>query len=255
MVLITPLLARLASAILLLPLDVIEQELPMLAPLPGWAEFQHRQLVDRLLRKCWNEEDGFEIHDDEWSIDGMNPTSKDSFRPSTYGEITLRGARQLFHYMELTNKQTSDVVFMDWGSGTGKLVAQACLEMDQVERAVGIELSKFRHQAAVRSIERLIQELPVQDQTKINQRLHVQQSDLCEYDSSDATHVYISSLCFPTEMMHQLEVKLTKHSQLRCVASLRKFPTLSIIPQVHYVEMSWSRPKGVPVYFYFVGET
>lgn len=266
MIIFSNLFARVVSAILLVPTDVIEREMPMMTPLPMWgsrSQYNRRNWVDGLLAKCWNEKDGFEIsHHDDWSISENDSTMMSygfCFKPSTYGEITSTGARQLFYHMGLlTNEElssSSSVVFMDWGSGTGKLVAQACLELDHITRAIGIEFSKSRHDVACLSKEKLIQAILLDDPrmgTMVDQRLQLQHGDFFNYDTSDATHVYISSLCFPPEMMQRLEQKICNpSSHLECVASLRKFPTLSILPQVHYVEMSWTRPKGVPVYFYF----
>ena len=57
--------------------------------------------------------------------------------PSTYGEVTTLGARQLFYYMGMTTKerdhppthQPDTIVFCDLGMGRGKLVVQAFLEL------------------------------------------------------------------------------------------------------------------------------
>lgn len=97
-------------------------------------------------------------------------------KPSTYGEITPLGARQLFGAMGLYDynrnrcrnrkRQHSDsdaddddgAHFYDLGSGTGKLVAQAVFELSSpllgkttLKKATGIELSPSRHKVAIQS--------------------------------------------------------------------------------------------------------
>lgn len=289
------LLARLASAILLIPTDVIEQQmLPMMAPLPkSWSEYHHRHWVDACMEECWeNANAGYEVQAlDEWLVNGGNwdamsssdekgnneKSSPSSFRPSTYGEITAVGARQLFYHMELIattsrrtrsteNNKKDPVVFMDWGSGTGKLVGQAFLDnfylYDEtktmvLDRCVGIELSPSRHEAAVAAKSKLLELLvllaadePAAARMKVQRQLEFQQGDLFLEDTTDATHVYLSSLCFTPDMMQRLQDKLlADHDQLKWVASLRKFPSLAVT-KVEYLEMSWSRPRGVAVYFY-----
>jgi hypothetical protein len=102
------LLTRLASAILLTPTDVIEQALPMMAPLPkSWKGGEHRQWAIQVMNEYWNNTSGYEVQaSDDWIVNngggddscGGDETSTDdvppapSFRPSTYGEITADGA-------------------------------------------------------------------------------------------------------------------------------------------------------------------
>ena len=61
----------------------------------------------------------------------------------TYGEMTRLGFRQLARRVELSPKD----VFVDCGSGTGRLVLQAATEYG-VRRSIGVELSSTRHQVA-----------------------------------------------------------------------------------------------------------
>lgn len=302
MIVVSSFVARIASAILLVPTDVVEQELPMMEPLPrSWNEWKHRMWVDSILEKYWNEIDGYQIQAyDEWLVDKNGREWKQKhrskqqqenfqFRPSVYGEITSLGARQLFHHMELTTTKSSvdfgddttsrdeasSVVFMDWGSGTGKLIAQACLELSdlspsfdndptktkrRLDQAIGIELALSRHELALVSKTHLLTgslvDLDDAQAEWLRSAMQFRQGDLLKDDSTTkATHVYISSLCFTPDMMHHLEEKIASgHDRLEWVATLRQLPNSSIIPQVHYIEMSWSRPKGTAVYFYHFGK-
>jgi SAM-dependent methyltransferase len=188
-------------------------------------------------------------------------------KPSTYGEITPLGARQLFGAMGLYDynrsryryrkSQHSDsdaddadddggVHFYDLGSGTGKLVAQAVLELSSpllgkttLKKATGIELSPSRHKSAIQSKQNTLNTLGNTKKLKslfssssssssgqqyeyniynatanniindnINNRLELIQGDLFDIDLSTATHIYIASLCFPDNLMLKLEERL-----------------------------------------------
>ena len=62
----------------------------------------------------------------------------------TYGEVTPLGFRDLCERIDLH----SDDIFVDCGSGTGRLVIQAVQEYG-VRMGIGVELSRGRHNAAL----------------------------------------------------------------------------------------------------------
>ena len=239
----------------------------MIAPFPGTIqEFQNRIEVDKILEECWKNSDaGYEVQpSDEWIVnnqlqqqrggDYYDILENESFdesstamtarrRPSTYGEITPLGARQLFGAMGLldcpriqlqqSREHKRPVHFFDLGSGTGKLVGQVVLELPpgNIERATGIELSPSRHESAVQAkgvLQRLLgtefrserfrfdrddrmKAVSLSEET-INRfssdNLELLQGDLFEVDLSTATHIYVASLCFPQNLMVRLEEKL-----------------------------------------------
>jgi len=246
----------------------------MIAPLPGTlGEIRKRNLVDNILDECWkNPNAGYQVQPtDEWivnnqQLDGEDPfdiLERDKFdgntyndesidtdsrwKPSTYGEITPLGARQLFVAMELTdsspvNNEGSSgqgpAHFFDLGSGTGKLVGQVVLELPHeiVGKATGIELSPSRHESAIRAREALFQwprrsnnaadlsdmiqmdsedgdnsyDFSVSEESIIRStnKLELLEGDLFDVDLSTATHVYVASLCFPENLMLRLENRL-----------------------------------------------
>ena len=251
------LLARIAGAVLLCPPDVIERSLPMVAPLPSsFSELRHRQIVDQILEECWGVGDGFEIQlNDEWIVNGDLINGPDLYRPSTYGEITPLGARQLFAQMGMT-ATLSEVFFIDLGSGAGKLVAQANLELKHLKRAVGVELAPSRHQAALTAQTKLLKKASSLSLDRpLSSKLELIEADLLQANFSQATHIYVSSLCFTADMMKQLEKKLkTEAPKLECVASLQKFQGMGKA-MVSFIEMSWTKPTGSTVYFYRPNDT
>ena len=197
-------------------------------------------------------------------------------KPGTYGEVTTIGARQLFYHMGIsgteapTDKEDEPIVFMDLGSGVGKLVVQAYMELPRVSRAVGVELAPLRHQQALvawKELEFSAQEIRTarEDATEVREAtLELLEGDIFETDVSKATHIYISSLCFSENMMHRLAAKLEKEApKLQCVATLKALPpsfrrkgvrdrvsyevvmkTLGMIERTEYVEMSWTKHAG-----------
>ena len=204
-------------------------------------------------------------------------------KPSTYGEITTLGTRQLFGAMGLLdgNPNTSPVChFVDLGSGAGKLVGQAVLELSDktIQRATGIELSSSRHQAALsakRSLLEWVENAKKSENTstlsidanEIETKMELIEGDLFDVDLSTATHIYVASLCFPDTLMLQLEEMLLQRiarqrgiseknietiSNLQWVATLRPFPNDlgGIRPIVRFMEMSWTSPLGSAVYMY-----
>lgn len=250
------------GALLLCPPDLIERQIPMIAPLASTLEvIRNRREVDKLLEECWKNSDaGYEIQPtDEWIVNNQEqlllqegdrfgileqdttatPTDENSIakrkQPSTYGEITSKGARQLFGAMGLlddsprnnnnNNKsQQLPIHFFDLGSGAGKLVGQVVLELpnDRVERATGIELSPSRHESAIvaREALRRLRSRRLDWSTSRNNnndsisfvsnhdKLELLERDLFDVDLSTATHIYVASLCFPHNLMVRLEERL-----------------------------------------------
>jgi hypothetical protein len=303
-------------------------------------EAQRRVTVSQLLQQGWNPTDGFQTSRNEilyiqeiarWS--SQTKHHHHHYHPDTYGEVTELGARQLFHRMGLANHDenliTSSTItpttittttastnseiekkeeliskfrFYDLGSGVGRLVAQAYMELPQVDRIVGVELGPSRHQVALTgwnliqtsaqrvrqcaAREELSKRLLVDETASADDdddsspcRLEFHEANLLDTDLSDATHVYLASLCFTEEMMADIAQKLILEApRLQCVATLKEFPnplalallssppttmepsdTSSLLhhhqrePRIHRIEMTWTKPQGsgCVVYFYF----
>ena len=249
-------LLRVAAAILSVPSDVFTSP-PMLEPtIRSPIERAHRDAVSRILAQSWNQSDGFKISSAEELL--VNEGCSEEHLPSTYGEITKLGARQLFSYMKV--KEERDIVFYDLGSGTGKLVVQAYAELPPLLRVVGVELAPARHATAVcawNSMRDTIGDIRTMGAPCTEAQVDFQQGDLFQADVSDATHVYIASLCFTNDMMERVADKLASEALgLRCVATLKEFPKRFQWrfgnAKVDYVEMSWTKPRGEGclVYFY-----
>lgn len=282
---------RIAAAILSVPPDVLAPYVPMLPPSSRNAfENKLRDEVDsamsgrcsRAVRTSFDgnylEEDAplFAISQEETSyvncdsglpsstlLMGLydNDDATEGPNPSTYGEITILGARQLFHHLRLThnnihrevanginrNNERPKYHFYDLGSGGGRLVIQSYLELPSVVKAVGIELSPSRHNIATRTWKDLVRngdaarirklaikswdiaeeyEQQQNDELKLSSDVILHEGDLFGLDISHATHIYISSLCFTDDMLERLVAKIEDEGvSLQIVASLRRLPT------------------------------
>ena len=167
--------------------------------------------------------------------------------------------------------------FYDLGSGGGRLVIQSHLELPSVVKSVGIELSPSRHKVAAQTWERIVKDGDADRIRKLAEQswgievnnddiiagIELHEGDLFELDISQATHMYLSSLCFSDEMLVRLVDKIEVEGvSLQTVASLRMLPRnnkanrrkLGGEPWMEFLEMSWNKARGdgCPVYFYSV---
>jgi len=223
---------------------------------------------DYLISTFWKDGDGFVSsfrYEDEDGDDSGNDT--DNFQSSyTYGEVTTMGVRQLTHALfydncksNCENAQTTTTttfpenhgtyVFYDLGSGVGRLVAQMYLDR-VVQKAIGVELSKERHQVAVDDWRRLTSSLVDGGDDYFNidqQAVQFRNKDATDVDLSDATHVYISSLCFPESVINiiqsnVLDVASSDTSKISVVAALSELGALEQagwVRTVKHIQMTW----------------
>jgi Histone methylation protein DOT1 len=192
--------------------------------------YQHRDRIDDLLKKHWNGKSAW-----------LRDEAEEDKKQFTYGEVTPIGVRQLIHFLGLQTidvhdegNQMDPVVFYDLGSGAGKLVVQMFLEK-VASVSIGIELSKRRHDLAVKSWNAVQEALCLfradvickilrDDQVVEQERVQLWNRDIMDTDFSTATHIYISSLCFPKVLAgHASQLIMEtyqKYRKLKVVASL-----------------------------------
>lgn len=188
---------------------------------------------------------------------------------------------------EVSAEDGEDIVFYDLGSGEGKMTIQimletltTCNDRIKLQKAVGVELSMARHQMAADSWKnlqgmllrdgndrdtgeqsysnekaKLLAKMGAFSSTEqspaclISNKLQLVHSNLLEYDYSDATHVFASSIFFPAdvleEMSHQLHRNATQYGKLKVVAALSDLDVLEAgspcmwEKQTQRLQMSW----------------
>jgi len=289
------LFVNVASAIFSVPRTALQPFGPPMIepPCQTSQERERRDTVNRLLEIGFDDNDHHqreqsENNNHQNNVFTLPDAEEETFsrywtefgpNPSTYGEVTTLGARQLFSYMHMMHPKQKDgrhdrkqeqfdpMVFYDLGMGRGKLVVQAFLELN-IQHSIGIELSPTRYQTAVMAWDTILHEYSAVSSSSSSsssspdhhRRLFLRQGDLLEYDwCKDATHVYVASLCFSDTMMNNLGEKLknsgdggdesSSFRRLQCLATLKQLPDMEY-SRMEYVEMTWTRPYGCPVYFY-----
>ena len=217
-----------------------------------------RERIDAILKEHW-------VGKNAWKAE-----TSEQGKHFTYGEVTPDGVRQLIQLMDLkkeiprnerddgTNEQVEDeepIVFYDLGSGAGKLVVQLFLEK-VASCAIGVELSVKRHEIAVDAWKRVQQHLALKDSDTIYSwpleengkrtdmsRVQFWNQNVLDSDFSDATHLYLASLCFPTEITEALSKKIMdnykKHQKLKVVVSLADLPALEVEENRQYTKKSF----------------
>ena len=187
----------------------------------------------------------------------MAATSSNASRSNDVGPSAASGAGG-------SSVHKRPAVFLDLGSGVGKMVMLAALEGQSVSRSIGVELCMTRHARAVLARERLLACVDTAAERARCEAIELIQDDMLTSHGAVAsavsacTHVFLSSLLFNVETMHRLAEILEGAEQLVAVATLQEFPPdcrwsfVSIAAQTVQARMDWhSRAKeGSDVFIY-----
>eukprot|EP00966_Prymnesium_polylepis_P274600 6344700-Prymnesium_polylepis.1 len=160
-------------------------------------------------------------------------------RAATYGELAPTGVASLAHALKLGEHS----LFYDLGSGRGSVVLHVALGLDPpVRRAVGIELSRERHEIAQRAKLRL---------GAAAHRARFSCDDLQTACFADATEVYVANLVFPPSLDAVLSARLAQCDGLRRVATLKPLeavpPRMTLACRLR-MPFTWAERCGVWVY-------
>ena len=133
-----------------------------------------------------------------------------------YGELTEKGVRAV---LKLLAPRPGDV-FVDLGSGAGRMCFQVALEWPEIACSRGVELSGSRHAAGLAALARA--------DAATARRVQLQQADIIETGAGDATIGYVASLLFDEKFMARLGARLDAAPRLRRLVSLEPFPPGSL---------------------------
>lgn len=190
-----------------------------------------------IINDAYQDQSGFSISGDERRFieeKGGNPT---------YGEITVESLAKIIDELQLTHK---DVLF-DLGSGAGKVCIQVALTTPA--QAIGIELSKTRHQLAQKIKQELIAKNILTDPSK----LQFFEENILDADLSKGTVFFMCSTCFSDELMQKITDKIahSAKSAIRIV-TLRELPesfsTIFHKYKTLHLPMTWSDGSAVHMY-------
>ena len=151
----------------------------------------------------------------------------------TYGEVMYFGLNKLLQRYPLAD----DDVFVDCGSGLGKLLVQVLLTT-QAKRVIGVEIEPrlaAMSEAVAQTVHREC--APMLDGRKIE----VQACSFFDSKVEDATVMFCCSTCFTEEMMHSLGRWMNQQPRLHTVMSLKPIPSFARLAFVETVpvECTW----------------
>lgn len=147
----------------------------------------------------------------------------------TYGELLPESVAKLINGVSITEND----VFLDLGSGKGKVVAQV-FKHTNVKEARGIEINPQLHvQALMR-----MNEFKTQDTQR---RIIFENGDFLNAPLIGATIVLIASPCFGPSILHTLGKRINETPTIRTVLTLRPIATLMRLAfkKMIRVECSW----------------
>ena len=143
----------------------------------------------------------------------MNDTSAyDSKFALTYGEVTLDGVKQLAHIFQrhpIASYPASRRVFYDLGSGIGKIVIMMASLVPSII-SKGIELVNERHNMAMTAYRNIKEQ-------SVRSRVEFINDSILDRSLSDAAWIYVSNLCFSSEINDQLSEKLGRELQVHAL--------------------------------------
>ena len=153
----------------------------------------------------------------------------------TYGEIDFISFIGL---LSLTHP-TTDTVFYDLGSGTGKAVFATAMVFN-VHKSCGIELFHTLHEAAIKQQQQLQQCLDYQDTAG---SIHFINADFLHVDFSDATLIFINATALFGDTWIALNQRLnqTKSGTMIITTSKKLLSDHFAVKKITPVQMSWGR--------------
>jgi hypothetical protein len=186
----------------------------------------------------------------------------------TYGEMDYEGIEELYEYIKKRYNDELDT-FIDVGSGRGKLCMFMAAQKN-IDKSIGIELVKERHDDAVLLQKELIE---YQDTGKTSQMTH---SKLCKggekidyakkvillnenildidfknYLSQDSNvFVWFSNLCFEQSTTNEIFEKINNELPDNSIVCCSKMPNPTVGTFLNKIKipMSWSKNSDVYIY-------
>lgn len=162
-----------------------------------------------------------------------NKPSREKISES-YGEILYAGVDKLLATLPLS----SEDIFIDFGSGLGKIVIQFFLK-SPVKAAYGIEILPALHKQAEKIAQKLQNDLP--EFYAENRKLEFISGSFLELPFMKATVALINSTCFTQALLNNLGKRIESSSTIHTVISTRPIRTLESLPfkKAISVECSW----------------
>jgi hypothetical protein len=179
-----------------------------------------------------------------FGANGAGPNGR-KLRPArarVYGELTAVGVRQL---IRVTRLSAGDV-FVDLGSGIGKVVLQVALAVPGVQ-CIGIEIDGARHASACEALRRAEACGALEPGRCVFRHGDVRQTDFCP-----ATVFFAHSTCFPAAMLGGLARRIAAQDRAVTLVTTRRLTgragTLLAFVATRACQLSWDRHHRMHVY-------
>lgn len=199
-------------------------------------ELNKQELINHFLSSLYKTVEGYSISPEESHL------IKKCGGDPTYGEITREAVKILIDKI----KPSEHDIFYDLGSGQGKMTIQMYLTTP-VKKSIGIELSKNRFDAS----EKFKQELAGLDLLNPQRSLEFYNKNIADIPLHDATIVYISSLCFPKELIKKITDNIKRDNKnklyLITLSALSDNQGFTLKEKLT-LPMSWSNTSQVYIY-------
>lgn len=171
-----------------------------------------------------------------------------------YGEISCAGVSGLFASDILQPiLARSGFVFVDLGSGTGKMVTQVAIDHTQCRQAVGVELSATRHSAGVAALAEGVGRGWITAPQRA--RISLLHQNALDADAREANIVYLANYAFSDDLSQRIAdsvLSVEAAPQLEIVLCLRELKSPEhcslVLAAKLTAHMSWTRCQEVFAY-------
>lgn len=150
----------------------------------------------------------------------------------TGGEMLYPSVNKLIHLMQIRD---NDVV-VDLGSGIGQVVLQFFL-LTNAKEVIGIEIIPSQHDQALLALSQCKEDLPA---LFTDRQATFLQGSFFDIPFTEASVIFLNSVCFTQEMLLKLAVLLNAMANLRIVLSTRPLYGLTLrLKKIIKIECSW----------------
>ena len=156
-----------------------------------------------------------------------------------YGEVTKKGVQTLIEKITKYKDIKESDVFVDIGSGCGKLVLQMAVKTN-FRNLVGIEIVDIRNKYAKSILEQIV---PIDDKDK---KIFFINKDVRDFDLSICKVVFMNNLFFDSDLNNIIYDRLSEGCH---IISMSSFNKCKFLKDTFNVEVSWL-DKGAKIYYY-----
>jgi len=152
-----------------------------------------------------------------------------------YGEVLRSGVETIIQKINKYKRITDKDVFVDIGSGTGKLVIHMSIKSD-IKTLVGVEIVP----------QRVAYSKWIKEKISPDSSIFFIEKDINNFDLSVATIVFMNNICFDYTLIKSVYDKLSKGCHL---ISAIEIPECKILKEEFTVDASWGSKLNL---FYYI---